>query len=51
MPRNSVNYEEDFYGWTVEQSRLLRSGELSAIDVANIGEAIGASSKAGSSSW
>ena len=40
MPRNSVNYEEDFYGWTVEQSRLLRSGELSAIDVANIAEEI-----------
>ena len=40
MPRNSVNYEEDFYGWTVEQSRLLRSGELSAIDVANIADEI-----------
>lgn len=40
MPRNSINYEEDFYGWTVEQSRLLRSGEFSAIDVANIAEEI-----------
>jgi Domain of unknown function DUF29 len=40
MPRNSVNYEEDFYGWTVEQNRLLRSAELSAIDVANIAEEI-----------
>src|SRR5437660_6611753 len=40
MPRNSVDYEEDFYAWTVEQSRLLRSGELSAIDVANIAEEI-----------
>jgi hypothetical protein len=40
MPRNSVNYEEDFYGWTIEQSRLLRSGELSAIDAANIAEEI-----------
>jgi T5SS/PEP-CTERM-associated repeat protein len=40
MPRNCVNYEEDFYGWTVEQSRLLRSGELSAIDVGNIAEEI-----------
>jgi Domain of unknown function DUF29 len=40
MPRNSVKYEEDFYAWTVEQSRLLRSGELSAIDVANIAEEI-----------
>ena len=40
MPRNSVEYEEDFYAWTVEQSRLLRAGELSAIDVANIAEEI-----------
>jgi hypothetical protein len=40
MPRNSVDYEKDFYAWTVEQSRLLRSGELSAIDAANIAEEI-----------
>ena len=40
MPRNSVRYDEDFYGWTVEQSRLLRSGELSTIDAANIAEEI-----------
>ena len=40
MPRNFVNYEDDFYAWTVEQGRLLRSGELSAIDVANIAEEI-----------
>src|SRR5258705_4186328 len=40
MPRNSADYEEDFYAWTVEQSRLLRSGELSAIDAANIAEEI-----------
>ena len=40
MPRNCVDYEEDFYAWTVEQARLLRSGELSSIDVANIAEEI-----------
>jgi ribosomal protein L29 len=40
MTRNSVDYEEDFYAWTVEQARLLRSGELSSIDVANIAEEI-----------
>lgn len=40
MPRNFVDYEEDFYAWTVEQARLLRSGELSAIDAANIAEEI-----------
>lgn len=39
-PRNSVEYEQDFYAWTVEQSRLLRSNELSAIDVGNIAEEI-----------
>ena len=40
MPRNRVDYEDDFYAWTVEQARLLRSGELSSIDVANIAEEI-----------
>ncbi len=40
MSRNSVDYETDFYAWTVEQGRLLRSGELSAIDAANIAEEI-----------
>ena len=40
MPRNCVDYEEDFYAWTVEQARLLRSGELTSIDVANIAEEI-----------
>lgn len=38
MPRNSVEYEEDFYAWTIEQSRLLRSGETSNIDAENIAE-------------
>jgi len=40
MPGNSVDYEDDFYAWTVEQVRLLRCGELSAIDIANIAEEI-----------
>jgi hypothetical protein len=40
MPRNSADYEVDFYAWTVEQARLLRSGELSAVDAANIAEEI-----------
>lgn len=40
MPRNLADYEEDFYAWTVEQARLLRLGELSAIDAANIAEEI-----------
>lgn len=40
MPRNSAGYEEDFYAWTVEQARLLRSGELSSIDAENIAEEI-----------
>ncbi len=38
MARNSVAYDEDFYAWTMEQARLLRSGELSQLDVANIAE-------------
>jgi ribosomal protein L29 len=40
MPSNTVDYEKDFYAWTVEQAKLLRSGEFSAIDVANIAEEI-----------
>ncbi len=40
MRRNAVDYDEDFYAWTVGQARLLRSGELSAIDAANIAEEI-----------
>ena len=38
--RNAVDYEEDFYAWTVEQARLLRAGEFSALDIANIAEEI-----------
>jgi hypothetical protein len=40
MPRNLADYEEDFYAWTVEQARLLRSGEFSSVDVANVAEEI-----------
>jgi hypothetical protein len=40
MSQNAILYDEDFYAWTVEQARLLRSGELSAIDAANIAEEV-----------
>jgi Domain of unknown function DUF29 len=40
MVKNAVQYEEDFYAWTVEQGRLLRTGELSAVDASNIAEEI-----------
>jgi hypothetical protein len=40
MTRNAVDYEQDFYAWTIEQAQLLRAGELSAIDTANIAEEI-----------
>jgi Domain of unknown function DUF29 len=40
MAHNSVDYEEDYYAWTVEQARLLRSGDLTAVDIANIAEEI-----------
>jgi hypothetical protein len=40
VDRNAVDYETDFYAWTVEQARLLRCGELSAIDAENIAEEI-----------
>lgn len=40
MPRNTTLYEADFHAWTIEQARLLRAGELSAVDAANIAEEI-----------
>jgi hypothetical protein len=40
MPRNTPAYEEDFFAWTVEQAKLLRSGNFSQIDAANIAEEI-----------
>ena len=40
MPRIAVDYEDDFYAWTMEQARLLRSGELSKIDALNVAEEI-----------
>jgi hypothetical protein len=33
-------YDDDFYAWTQEQARLLRAGEFSAVDVANLAEEI-----------
>src|SRR5437016_5462317 len=38
MRRNSAVYDEDFYAWTQEQARLLRSGKFSQIDVENVAE-------------
>src|SRR6266581_4955727 len=41
MDRNTlstVSYEEDFYAWTMEQSRLLRSVVISTMDTENIAE-------------
>jgi hypothetical protein len=38
MPRNAVDYEADFYAWTMEQAQLLRSGEFSELDIENIAE-------------
>jgi hypothetical protein len=38
MARNAAAYDADFYAWTQEQAQLLRSGELSQLDVENIAE-------------
>ena len=40
MPRNVIAYDEDFYGWTIEQARLLRSGEFADVDALNLAEEI-----------
>ncbi|EPT1451923.1 DUF29 domain-containing protein [Escherichia coli] len=33
-------YDVDFYGWTQEQAELLRSGQLDALDLANLVEEV-----------
>src|SRR5258708_26158079 len=38
MRRNAAAYDEDFYAWTQEQARLLRTGQFSQIDVENVAE-------------
>ena len=40
MARNAPAYDEDYYAWTIEQAQLLRTGELSSIDAANLAEEI-----------
>ena len=36
----SETYQTDFYAWAMEQAALLRAGQLSSADVANIAEEI-----------
>ena len=38
MPRDAAAYDEDFFAWTEEQARLLRAGEFSQLDIANVAE-------------
>jgi hypothetical protein len=40
MGRNSTAYEADFLAWVDEQARLLRAGNLSALDVENLIEEV-----------
>lgn len=40
MARNAVGYQEDFFEWTREQARLLRSGDFSQLDAENLAEEI-----------
>ena len=40
MPRNAAAYDEDFLAWTEQQARLLRAGEFSQLDIANVAEEI-----------
>lgn len=40
MPRNAAAYDDDFYAWTQEQARLIRSGSLDAVDLENVAEEI-----------
>jgi len=38
MARNAAAYDEDFYAWTQEQARLLRTGEFAQLDIENVAE-------------
>lgn len=38
MSRNATAYDADFMAWTFEQAKLLRDGQLTRIDAANIAE-------------
>jgi hypothetical protein len=35
-----ARYDEDFYAWTEEQARLLRTGDFAALDAENLAEEI-----------
>ncbi|WP_394751785.1 DUF29 domain-containing protein [Crenothrix sp.] len=35
-----INYEKDFYSWTIEQAELLRNGRFKDLDIANLIEEI-----------
>lgn len=36
----AVRYQEDFYGWRQEQAKLLKAGQLNAVDLEHIAEEI-----------
>ncbi|MFM6357088.1 MAG: DUF29 domain-containing protein, partial [Planktothrix sp.] len=38
--KNSTLYEQDFYGWTQQQAKLLREGTLNQLDFVNLAEEI-----------
>ncbi|MBD2188183.1 DUF29 domain-containing protein [Pseudanabaena mucicola] len=38
--RDEHDYDHDFYAWTQEQSRLLRTGQLQLIDIQHLAEEI-----------
>ena len=41
MAMTTKLYDVDFYAWTLEQSRLLQSGNLQGLDIENLVEEIG----------
>lgn len=40
MTAASMSYDEDFYAWTVEQAKRLRSSQSDALDLENLAEEI-----------
>jgi len=37
----SIDYDQDFFTWSQDQARLLRSGRFSQLDIAHLVEEIG----------
>jgi hypothetical protein len=40
MAKSTIDYDQDFYAWTQEQTRLLKAGRFEALDITHLIEEI-----------